>query len=42
LQYAINNRSEWERTGQEVVEELVAGIKNMKKLSAGKKLNAIE
>lgn len=26
LQYALNNRSEWERKGQEVLQELVAGV----------------
>jgi hypothetical protein len=31
LQYAMNNRAEWERKGEEVVKELVAGIKHIKK-----------
>jgi hypothetical protein len=31
LQYALNNRSEWERKGREVLQELIANVEHIKK-----------
>ena len=39
LQYALANRSEWERKGCEVVAELVASVKHLAKQK--KKMNSI-
>jgi hypothetical protein len=31
LQYALNNRREWERKGREVLQELIANVEHIKK-----------
>jgi hypothetical protein len=31
LQYALNNRREWERKGKEVLKELIANVEHIKK-----------